>query len=103
MSTSESRKLLDETREIMRLHHYSIHTERVYCGWIKRYVRYHGMTCRDDLKDGETKIEAFLTHALNRKYPGAGREWGWQYVFPSRTMGTDPRGGIVRRHHIDPR
>ena len=34
MSTSESRKLLDETREIMRLHHYSIHTERVYCDWI---------------------------------------------------------------------
>lgn len=249
MSTSESRKLLDETREIMRLHHYSIHTERAYCDWIKRYVRYHGMTCRDDLKDGEAKIEAFLTHlamdvnvapstqnqamnaliflykhvlkqtldqeinairasrkvripvvmtreevasiiafmegvpqlvvkllygsglrimeavrlrikdidyelkhitvrsgkgaedrvttlsasiipllrnhlakvrmiheqeleqghgevympyALNRKYPGAGREWGWQYVFPSRKMATDPRSGTVRRHHIDP-
>ncbi len=249
MSTSKNRKLLDETSEIMRLRHYSIHTERAYCDWIKRYVRYHGMTCRDDLKDGEAKIEAFLTHlamdanvtpstqnqamnalvflykhvlkqpldkeinavrasrkikipvvmareevtriiafiegtpqlivkmlygsglrimeavrlrvqdidydlkqltvrsgkgsedrvttfptsvipllenhlakvrlvheqdlkqgygevympyALNRKYPGASREWGWQYVFPSRKLATDPRSGMVRRHHIDP-
>ncbi|MDI6775922.1 MAG: phage integrase N-terminal SAM-like domain-containing protein [Syntrophales bacterium] len=62
MSTSKNRKLLDETNDIMRLHHYSIHTERVYSDWIKRYIRYHGMTCRDDLKNGEGKIEAFLTH-----------------------------------------
>ena len=53
MSTSKNRKLLDETSDIMRLHHYSVHTERAYCDWIKRYVRYHGMTCRDDLKNGE--------------------------------------------------
>jgi len=46
----------------MRLHHYSIHTERTYCDWIKRYVRFHNMTCRNDLADGEEKIEAFLTH-----------------------------------------
>ncbi len=62
MSTPRSRKLLEETRKIMRLRHYSIHTERAYCDWIKRYVRYHGMTGRQDLIDGEAKIEAFLTH-----------------------------------------
>ncbi len=56
------RKLLDEVREIMRLCHYSIHTERAYCDWIKRYVKYHGMTSRNDLEGGEAKIEAFLTH-----------------------------------------
>ena len=44
----------------MRLGHYSIHTERSYCDWIKRYVFFHHMISRDDLKDGETKIEAFL-------------------------------------------
>ncbi len=233
----------------MRLRHYSIHTERAYCDWIKRFVRYHGMKDREDLQGGETKIEAFLTHlalelgvapatqnqamnalvflykkvlkqpldeeinairapkkinvpvvmsreevaqvitliegvpqlvvkllygsglrimeavrlriqdidyafkqltvrsgkgakdrlttfpaslipsleqhlakvrliheqdlaqgygevylpyALARKYPGAGREWGWQYVFPSRRRATDPRSDTVRRHHIDP-
>ena len=61
-NTSKDRKLLDEVRDVMRLHHYSIHTERTYCDWIKRYIRYHSMTNRQDLIDGEAKIEAFLTH-----------------------------------------
>jgi len=62
MSTSKNRKLLDEVRDVMRLHHYSIHTERTYCDWIKRYIGYHEMRDRQDLIDGEAKIEAFLTH-----------------------------------------
>jgi len=62
MSTSKDRKLLDEVRDVMRLHHYSIHTERTYCDWVKRYIQYHSMTGRQDLIDGEAKIEAFLTH-----------------------------------------
>lgn len=44
--------------------------------------------------------EAFLAFALERKYPNAGREWGWQYVFPSATLSTDPRSGKIRRHHL---
>ena len=62
MSTSKDRKLLDEVRDVMRLHHYSIHTERTYRDWIKRYIGYHEMRGRQDLIDGEAKIEAFLTH-----------------------------------------
>ena len=62
MSTSKDRKLLDEIRDVMRLHHYSIHTERTYRDWIKRYIGYHEMRGRQDLIDGEAKIEAFLTH-----------------------------------------
>ena len=58
----KDRKLLDEVRDVMRLHHYSIHTERTYCGWIKRYIQYHSMTSREELINGEAKIEAFLTH-----------------------------------------
>jgi len=233
----------------MRLRHYSIHTERTYCDWIKRYIRYHDMTSRQDLIDGEARIESFLTHlavdkdvapstqnqamnalvflykhvlkqsldqeinavranrkitipvvmtreevaqiialmegvpqlvvkllygsglrimeaarlrvqdidynfkqitvrsgkgakdrittfpisvipllqnhlakvrvihnrdleqgygevylpnALARKYPNAAKEWNWQYVFPARNISVDPRGGKVRRHHVDP-
>jgi len=41
-----------------------------------------------------------LPHALDRKYPNAGRELGWFWVFPSQTLSTDPRAGIVRRRHI---
>ncbi|RJP76543.1 MAG: integron integrase [Desulfobacteraceae bacterium] len=249
MSTQNNRKLLDEVREVMRLHHYSIHTERTYCDWIKQYIHFHTMKSRDDLQNGEARIEAFLTHlavnrdiapatqnqamnalvflykkvlkiqldkeinavrakrktnvpvvmtreetakvlslmngvpqlaaklmygsglriseairlrvqdidykmktlivrsgkgnkdrvttfpasiipflqvhldkvktfhtndlakghgavylphALARKYPGADKKWQWQYVFPARDLSTDPRSGIVRRHHIDP-
>jgi integron integrase len=240
-------KLLDQVREVMRLKHYSLRTERTYCDWVRRYVRFHRMTSREAMLPGEPKMEAFLsdlavrgkvgvstqnqafnallfvyrevlhvqvgkiesvratrparvptvltaeearrvivamggvaqlvvkliygsglrllevlrlrvhdldfemkqltvrdgkgakdrytvlpesvipilrehlervrlTHqedllgghgavylpgALDRKYPGAAREWGWQYVFPARDLSTDPRTGIVRRHHID--
>ncbi|RLB32319.1 MAG: integron integrase [Deltaproteobacteria bacterium] len=249
MSTKKEKKLLDEVRDIMRLHHYSIHTERTYIEWIKRYVQYHHMQTREDLQHGEEKVEEFLTHlavnrevspstqnqamnalvflykkvlktpmekeinavratkklnvpvvltreevrqiigllqgvpqlivkllygsglriseavrlrvqdidyrmksltvrsgkgakdrvttfpeslvpllqnhlekvkllheqdlargygevflpnALARKYPNACKEWGWQYVFPSRGLSRDPRSGKIRRHHVDP-
>ena len=46
--------------------------------------------------------EVYLPFALARKYPRAGREWGWQYVFPAERLSRDPRGGQIRRHHIDP-
>jgi len=240
-------KLLDQIREVMRLKHYSIRTERTYCEWVRRYVRFHQMKGREEMLPAEPKMEAFLsdlavngkvavstqnqafnallfvyrevlhvqlgnidsvratrparvptvltldearqviqamsgisqlvvkliygsglrllevlrlrvhdldfemrqltvrdgkgakdrytvlpesaipalrehlervrlTHhedlrrgygavylpgALDRKYPGAAREWGWQYVFPARNLSTDPRTGIFRRHHID--
>ena len=41
----------------------------------------------------------YLPNALDRKLPGAEREWKWQYVFPSATMSIDPRSGSKRRHH----
>ncbi|MFN8062670.1 MAG: integron integrase, partial [Vicinamibacterales bacterium] len=41
-----------------------------------------------------------MPHALDRKHPNAGRELAWFWVFPSHTLSTDPRAGIVRRHHI---
>jgi len=45
--------------------------------------------------------EAALPHALARKYPGAGRDFGWQYVFPAEHRSRDPRDGVERRHHVD--
>ncbi len=249
MSIRKASNLLDEVRRFMRVRRYSIHTERAYCDWIKRYIRFHGMTSREDLQDGDQQIETFLTHlavaeqvapstqnqalnalvflykqvlqqplrdeinavrapkrlnvpvvmsreevravitlmqgtpqliakllygcglrvmeavrlrvqdidfdmkqvtvrsgkgakdrfttfpvsvipaledhlqrvrmmherdlsdgfgavylphALERKYKSAAREWGWQYVFPARTLSIDPRSGIKRRHHVDP-
>jgi integron integrase len=246
---SQPPKLLDEVRRVLRVHHYSIHTERSYIDWIVRFAQYHNMRSREDLLPPEPKIEAFLTHlavdknvapatqnqamnalvflykrvlnqsmdgsidairadrkvnipvvmtreevagvltllngtpqlvakllygsglrimeairlrvkdvdfglkqitvrsgkgdkdrittfpvsltpllqnhlakvktlheqdlaqghgevylphALAHKYPQAGREWGWQYVFPARDLSVDPRSGLTRRHHVDP-
>jgi len=45
--------------------------------------------------------EVYLPYALSRKYPSAGREWGWQYVFPSSKRSIDPYSDVERRHHLD--
>lgn len=51
-----------------------------------------------DLATGHADVE--LPHALERKYPNTGRQWGWQYVFAAADYSTDPRTGVIRRHHI---
>lgn len=43
----------------------------------------------------------YLPFALERKYPNANREWGWQYVFPAKGVSKDPRSNEIRRHHIN--
>lgn len=54
---------------------------------------------RRDLETGHGSV--YLPDALERKYPHAHREWGWQYVFPAAGRSIDPRGGVERRHHLD--
>ena len=54
-------KLLDQVREVLRLKHYSIRTERCYCDWIRRYIKFHHMRLREELAPGEAKIELFLS------------------------------------------
>src|SRR3989337_3552346 len=41
-----------------------------------------------------------LPDALERKYPNAGKEWGWQWVFPATSHYTDQVTGEKRRHHL---
>ena len=43
--------------------------------------------------------EVYLPHALERKYPKAGSEFIWQYLFPADKLSVDPRSGKTRRHH----
>src|SRR5262245_1690590 len=52
-----------------------------------------------DLADGYGAV--YLPYALERKYPNAGHEWGWQYVFPAKSLSADPRTGVKGRHHLD--
>jgi integron integrase len=53
----------------------------------------------EDLSHGHGDV--YLPFALAKKYPNAGKEWGWQYIFPSKNLSLDPRSGVTRRHHID--
>lgn len=41
-----------------------------------------------------------LPFALVRKYPQAGTQWGWQYLFPSATVSKDPCTGVPARQHL---
>ena len=57
-----------------------------------------GSGTKSDLANGYG--EALLPDALARKYPNAGREWGWQYVFPADKVAVDPADGKTRRYHV---
>ncbi len=51
-----------------------------------------------DLENGFGRV--YMPMALDKKYPSAGIDWAWQYVFPSGKLSVDPRSGDTRRHHI---
>jgi integron integrase len=59
-------RLLDQVRDALRLHHYSIRTERAYLDWIKRYILFHNKQHPAEL--GERDVTAFLSDlASNRQ------------------------------------
>ena len=69
--------------------------------WLARVKRVH----EKDLADGFGAVH--LPDAIASKFPGADREWGWQYVFPGEHRSRDPRGKESptepqpeRRHHL---
>ncbi len=53
---------------------------------------------QQDLRLGYGEVE--LPYALARKYPNAGKEWGWQFTFPATRISVDPRSGRKRHHHL---
>lgn len=54
---------------------------------------------QSDLDQGHGEV--YIPEALARKYPKAGREFRWQYLFPASRLSVDPASGVVRRHHLD--
>lgn len=52
---------------------------------------------RQDIADGYGSV--YMPHAMERKFPRAHKETKWQFLFPMKTISTDPRTGIKRRHH----
>ncbi len=58
-------RLLNQMRDRIRLKHYSIRTERVYCEWVKRFIRFHHY--RHPQEMGAPEVEAFRTDLAVRR------------------------------------
>jgi len=90
-------KLLDEVRQVLRLHHYSIHTERSYVEWIVRFVRFHGMRSRKDLfpardisvdpRSGVTRRHHVDPSVINKAIKVAVRRAGLTKLISAHTLG----------------
>ena len=65
---------------------------------LQRHLERVKLLHEQDLAQGGGRV--YLPYALAEKYPNANREWAWQYVFPAKTVSTDPRTGERRRHHV---
>jgi len=52
-----------------------------------------------DLAEGYGRVQ--MPYALSRKYPNAGKEWIWQWVFPQENRWVNPQTGQRGRHHVD--
>jgi integron integrase len=65
---------------------------------IEAHLKWVQRIHQQDLRVGYGRV--YLPYALAKKYPNADKQWGWQYVFPSKTLSDDPRSGIKRRHHM---
>ncbi len=74
--------------------------QKVICP-LKRHIEYSAVLHQKALADDVCYVH--LPDALARKYPNAGKELAWQYIFASNQLSHDPRSGKVGRHHINER
>ena len=71
--------------------------ENIQCD-LKKHLKRVQAQFQQDLLDGFADV--YLPFALDRKYPNAGKQWKWQYVFPADHPSKDPRSQAIRRHHV---
>jgi len=90
-------KLMWQVRSKIRAMHYSYQTEKTYVQWIKRFLHFNNLKHPTNM--GEVEVNYFLTHnvnkvelpyAMERKSSNAGKNLGWQWVFPSLRISTKP-------------
>jgi integron integrase len=65
---------------------------------LRKQMEWRSMVHERDLARGVARVE--LPDALERKYPRAAQELGWQFVFASRQLSRCPRTGRLGRHHM---
>ena len=67
-------------------------------GRLAKHIERLRVLAQEDVRNRVAGV--WLPDALARKYPNAGREWAWQWLFPAKELSVDPRSGIRRRHHV---
>ncbi|MGH1371237.1 MAG: integron integrase [Cellvibrionaceae bacterium] len=67
---------------------------------LQQQIRFVEKRHQKDIEQGFGEV--YMPNALARKSLGIAYELGWQYLFPSATIGVDPRHGVKRRHHLHP-
>ncbi|MBV6394356.1 MAG: Tyrosine recombinase XerD [Anaerolineales bacterium] len=65
---------------------------------LRQHIERVQLLHKKDLAKGLGTV--YLPGALEKKYPAAGKDWLWQYIFPASTLYADPATGHTRRHHI---
>jgi integron integrase len=65
---------------------------------LRKQIDYVRILHEQDIKNGYTTV--YLPDALERKFPTAGLELVWKFVFPATQISSDPISGKRRRHHI---
>src|SRR5438445_5720674 len=63
------KKLLDQVRDVMRLKHYSLRTERTYCDWIARFIRFHELRHPAEMAELEKGRSLFILRLLSLPTP----------------------------------
>jgi hypothetical protein len=94
-------KLLDQVRNLARVRHYSLRTERTYVSWIKQYILFHNK--RHPAEMGKIEVEALLTHLARDRNVGAATQnqalsatcfsivTCWLNPYPGSTMSNEPK------------
>jgi len=65
---------------------------------LRSQIAYARSIHKKDLNDGFG--HTILPQALQRKYPNAPKEDGWQFVFPARRRSLHPQTGAESRYHV---
>jgi integron integrase len=73
--------------------------ESLHAEWLEHLQHVRALYERDRAED---QPGVYLPAAVERKYPNAGKEWAWFWVFPAPSVSIDPRTRIVRRHFQHP-
>jgi len=58
-------KLMDQVRQVLRYHHYSYRTEKTYCNWIIRFLKFYRYQIHPR-NMGKNEIESYLSHLATK-------------------------------------